>query len=199
MRRYLYILLLATFTVASCAKDESVPSTSGKNSGVQAKDIVGTWTFETPKDEDVVVKATSDDFAKLVKQQLTTMMNGGVLSYIMFDITFDGSQYCSAVNNATDPKARYQGAYIVSGGRLNAVLNSPKDNQSIYGKLEMSADSTRYLVFDKDAYIESWAQQLRSQDPTGTISDLTKKAVELMRTSITELRYPVKMVRKDIK
>ncbi|WP_320053736.1 hypothetical protein [uncultured Acetobacteroides sp.] len=198
MKRYLYVLLLGASMAASCAKDGSSPSGFGTESGMQAKDIVGTWTFETPKDEDIVVKATSDDFTKLVKQDLTTMMNGGVLSYIMFDITFDGSQYCSAVNNATDPKARYQGAYIVSGGRLNAVLNSPKDNKSIYGKLEMSADSTRYLVFDKDAYIESWAQQLKSQDPTGTVSDLTKKAVELMRTSITELRYPVKLVRKDI-
>lgn len=198
MRRYLYILLLATFTVASCAKDESVPSTSGKNSGVQAKDIVGTWTFEPPKTEDIVVKSSNAELTDMVKAQLTIMMNERTPLYLRLDVSFDGGQYCSAVDNVTDPKTRYQGVYFVCGGRLNAVLNSASEQQPIYGLLEMSADSTLSLNFDEDAYIEFYAQLLKQQQPPGATSDALKTALEKMRADITEIRCPIKLVKKEI-
>lgn len=197
MRRYLYLLLLATVIVASCAKDESVPSASGKNSGVQAKDIVGTWTFEPPKAEDIVVKSSDGNLTDMVKTQLTAMMGGGIPTYLKLDVTFDGNQYCSGVDNWSTQKVRYQGVYYVCGGRLNAVLSSSSERVSIYGLLEMAADSTLYLNFDKDAYIEYYAQQLKSQDPLGTISDITKKAVEMVRAGLTEVRCPIKLVKKE--
>ena len=53
MRRYLYLLLLAASVAVSCAKDESVPTISRNNSGVLAKDIAGTWTFEPPTAENI--------------------------------------------------------------------------------------------------------------------------------------------------
>lgn len=198
MRRYLYLLLLATVIVASCAKDESIPSTSGKNTGVQAKDIVGTWTFEPPKAEDIVVKGSDAELTDMVKAQLTAMMGERTPYYLRLDVAFDGNQYCSGVDNGTDPKVRYQGVYFVCGGRLNAVLSAASEKQAIYGLLEMAADSTLCLNFDEDAYIEYYAQQLKKQDPTGATADAVKTALEKVRTSITEVRCPIKLVKKEV-
>ena len=95
MRRYLYLLLLAASVAVSCAKDESVPTISRNNSGVLAKDIAGTWTFEPPTAENIVVKGTTAELTDMVKAQLISMMNERIPLYLRLDVTFDGSMYCS--------------------------------------------------------------------------------------------------------
>ena len=197
MRRYLYLLLLVDSVAVSCAKDESVPTISRNNSGVLAKDIAGTWTFEPPTAENIVVKGTTAELTDMVKAQLISMMNERIPLYLRLDVTFDGSMYCSGESSVSDPKVRYQGVYLVSGGRLNATLNSPTERLSIYGLLEKGEGASFILNFDEDAYIEHYAQLLKQQQPPGATSDAVKSVLEKMRADITELRCPIKLIKKE--
>lgn len=192
MKRIFFIASAVVALLTGCSKDND-----SDISYATAEEIVGTWTFEKPSINEVVVKGTSKD---LVDMLLSTFEQPADKNELLpsIQVTFKADKTCEVLQRE-DTYMHRKGTYRVENGRLYFSFKDIENGdeaplQTAY--LEKKGNAILY-VMRKDCYIDNLNDMIsRESDVTPEEREEYKAMLKQFTACITDIYIPYKMVKK---